>query len=169
MLLVTWWCQCVDLWHSYWYTSPWCTSRNLCMWHLRSIFVVGKYMIITCDVDIAVSFVLAHLCKKCWFYMHGQLNGCVMHICNVAAIFAHWHIKCVHSDIHVCMYVYMDIYLHTTYIQSYIHTHILMQVCLQTYNKHIMLLHLCYILIWQGIMQATRSIRNWSLQTNVIN
>ena len=24
----------------------------------------GKYMIITCDVDFAVSFVLAHLCKN---------------------------------------------------------------------------------------------------------
>ena len=38
-----------------------CAWSNLLMWHLRRIFVAGTYMIVTCELDVAVACVLAQI------------------------------------------------------------------------------------------------------------
>ena len=70
------------------------------MWHLRYIFVSGPYMPGTCEVDIVVGFVLAHMCKNVW-------SLCPYSIMTVWLLFAMWqpyflsNIKSVYSDMGV--------------------------------------------------------------------
>ena len=53
------------------------------MWHLRGMFVAGTYMAITCEVDIAVACVVAHICKNVG-------SVCVFSIIAVKIIFRMW-------------------------------------------------------------------------------
>ena len=60
------------------------------------VLVHLPFMVITCKVGIAVSCVWHAYAKN--FDINAMYNGCVAHICNVAAIFVQRHIKYVYSD-----------------------------------------------------------------------
>ena len=74
-----------------------CIQTYLVLLYLRGIFVVGTYMAIPCEVNIAVSCFLAHICKNGGSIF---LNSIMV----VWLIFAMWHLY-LSSDI---KYVYRD-------------------------------------------------------------
>ena len=36
------------------------------MWHLRGIFVSGRYLAVMCEVAVAGGCVLVHMCRNVW-------------------------------------------------------------------------------------------------------
>ena len=121
-------------------------------------------MAIKCEVDIVVGCALAY---TCWDYMPICHNGCMAHICNVAAIFVPCHQICVqgHETWYTCLYTcinkytYTDIHIqtqcmsgkvHPKCIHSYLHAHILVYIHMNAYSHAYMFAfiftHLCMCL-----------------------
>ena len=92
------------------------TGTNLHTWHIERHID----MAITCELDIAVGCVLAHLSKMFGLYAYLH-NACVSCICKVAPYFV--------TD----KYVYIDmgidlVHMHTC-VHSYIHPHTDLCMC----------------------------------------
>ena len=63
------------------------------MLHLRGMFVVGTYMEITCEIDIAVGFVLAYVCRN------------VESVCPFSMVLFVSHLQC---ERHICLVIYVN-------------------------------------------------------------